>query len=58
MEHVTGMDEKMNNLRVALEDLTLAARDHEVCIDGCLSRGRASSVSTPTMTWAASRAAR
>jgi hypothetical protein len=36
--HVTGMDEKLNNLRVALEDLTLAARDHEVCIDGCLSR--------------------
>ena len=38
IQHVTGMDEKMNNLRVALEDLTLAARDHEVCIDGCLSR--------------------
>lgn len=38
IQHVTGMDEKMNNLRVALEDLTVAARDHEVCIDGCLSR--------------------
>ena len=38
VQHVAGMDEKMNNLRVALEDLTLAARDHEVCIDGCLSR--------------------
>jgi hypothetical protein len=38
VQHVTGLDEKMNNLRAALEDLTLAARDHEVCIDGCLSR--------------------
>ena len=38
VEHVTGVDEKMTNLRVAVEDLTLAVRDHDVRIDGTLSR--------------------
>jgi hypothetical protein len=38
VEHVAGVDEKVANMRVALEDLTLAARDHDVRIDGALSR--------------------
>jgi hypothetical protein len=38
VEHVTGVDEKVTNLRVAVEDLTLAVRDHDVRIDGTLSR--------------------
>jgi hypothetical protein len=32
------VDEKVANLRLALEDLTLAARDHDVRIDSSLSR--------------------
>jgi len=38
VEHVSSVDEKVANMRVALEDLTLAARDHDVRIDGTLSR--------------------
>ena len=38
VEHVTSLDEKLNNIRTVVEDLTLAARDHEVRIDNCLSR--------------------
>jgi hypothetical protein len=38
VEHVSAVDEKLANVRVALEDLTLAARDHDVRIDSSLSR--------------------
>ncbi len=38
VEHVAAVDEKLANMRVALEDLTLIARDHDVRIDGTLSR--------------------
>jgi hypothetical protein len=38
VEHVSSMDEKLANMRVALEDLTLVARDHDVRIDGTLAR--------------------
>jgi len=38
VEHVAGVDEKMTNLRLAVEDLTLAVRDHDVRIDNTLSR--------------------
>ena len=38
VSHVAGIDEKLDHLRSALEDLALAARDHEVRIDGCLAR--------------------
>lgn len=38
IEHVSSMDEKLANMRVALEDLTLIARDHDVRIDGTLAR--------------------
>ena len=38
VEHVTSLDEKLNNIRTVVEDLTFAARDHEVRIDNCLSR--------------------
>lgn len=38
VEHVSAMDDKLANVRLALEDLTLAARDHDVRIDTCLSR--------------------
>jgi hypothetical protein len=38
VDHVSAVDEKLTNLRVALEDLTLAARDHDVRIDSGLSR--------------------
>ncbi|MBN1320670.1 MAG: DUF4446 family protein [Thermoleophilia bacterium] len=38
VEHVSGLDEKLTNVRIALEDLTLAARDHDVRIDSTLSR--------------------
>lgn len=38
VEHVSAMDEKLANMRVALEDLTLVARDHDVRIDGTLAR--------------------
>lgn len=38
VEHVASVDEKLTNVRVALEDLTLAARDHDVRIDNTLSR--------------------
>jgi hypothetical protein len=38
VEHVSAVDEKLTNVRVALEDLTLAARDHDVRIDSSLSR--------------------
>jgi hypothetical protein len=38
IEHVSSMDDKLANMRVALEDLTLIARDHDVRIDGTLAR--------------------
>ncbi len=38
VEHVSAVDEKLTNVRLALEDLTLAARDHDVRIDTTLSR--------------------
>ena len=38
IEHVSSMDDKLANVRLAIEDLTLAARDHDVRIDTCLSR--------------------
>ena len=38
VEHVAAVDDKMANLRLAVEDLTLAARDHDVRIDTTLSR--------------------
>jgi len=36
--HVANLDQKLDHLRSATEDLALTARDHEVRIDGCLSR--------------------
>jgi hypothetical protein len=38
VEHVSSMDDKLANMRVALEDLALVARDHDVRIDGTLAR--------------------
>lgn len=38
VEHVSSMDDKLANMRVALEDLALIARDHDVRIDGTLAR--------------------
>ena len=38
VEHVVSLDEKLGNLRLVVEDLTLAARDHDVRIDNTLSR--------------------
>jgi hypothetical protein len=38
VEHVAAMDDKLGNMRMALEDLTLVARDHDVRIDGTLAR--------------------
>jgi hypothetical protein len=38
VQHVAAMDDKMANMRVALEDLALVARDHDVRIDGTLAR--------------------
>ena len=38
VEHVSAVDDKLANLRLAVEDLTLAARDHDVRIDSSLSR--------------------
>jgi hypothetical protein len=38
VEHVAAVDDKLANMRVALEDLTLIARDHDVRIDGTFSR--------------------
>ena len=38
VQHVASMDDKLANMRVALEDLTLVARDHDVRIDGTLAR--------------------
>jgi hypothetical protein len=38
VEHVAAVDDKLTNVRLALEDLTLAARDHDVRIDNTLSR--------------------
>jgi hypothetical protein len=38
VEHVSAMDDKLANMRLAIEDLALAARDHDVRIDTCLSR--------------------
>jgi hypothetical protein len=38
VEHVAAVDDKLANMRVALEDLTLVARDHDVRIDGTLAR--------------------
>lgn len=37
VEHVTAIDEKLTNVRLALEDLTLLARDHDVRIDSSLA---------------------
>ncbi|MCE5254486.1 MAG: DUF4446 family protein [Actinomycetia bacterium] len=37
VEHVAAVDEKLTNVRLALEDLTLLARDHDVRIDSSLS---------------------
>lgn len=36
--YVASLEEKMANLRRAVEDLNVEADDHEVRIDGCLSR--------------------
>jgi hypothetical protein len=36
-EHMAVVDDKLTNLRLAVEDLTMTARDHGVCIDGTLS---------------------
>ncbi len=36
--YVAALEEKVSNLRLAVEDLSVEARDHEVRIDGCLSR--------------------
>ena len=36
-EHMAIVDDKLTNLRLAVEDLTLTARDHGVHIDGTLS---------------------
>ncbi len=38
VEHVVSVDEKLANLRLAVEDLTLAVRDHDVRLDATLSR--------------------
>lgn len=38
VEHVSALDDKLTNVRIALEDLTLATRDHDVRIDNTLSR--------------------
>jgi hypothetical protein len=38
VEHVSSVDDKLTNVRLALEDLTLAVRDHDVRIDNGLSR--------------------
>jgi hypothetical protein len=38
VQHVASLDDKIANMRVALEDLTLVARDHDVRIDETLSR--------------------
>ncbi len=38
VSYVATLDEKVSNLRRAVEDLNVEARDHEVRIDGCLSR--------------------
>lgn len=37
VSHVVSLEEKVNNIREAMEDLTLSVRDHETQIDGCLS---------------------
>jgi len=37
VEHVAAVDEKLTNVRLALEDLTLLARDHDVRIDSSLA---------------------
>ena len=36
--YVAALEEKVSNLRLAVEDLSVESRDHEVRIDGCLSR--------------------
>jgi Protein of unknown function (DUF4446) len=36
--YVAALEEKVSNLRLAVEDLSVEASDHEVRIDGCLSR--------------------
>jgi hypothetical protein len=36
-EHMAIVDDKLTNLRLAVEDLTLTARDHGVRVDGTLS---------------------
>ena len=38
VRHVTSLDEKVGNLRTAVEDLGLTSGDHEKRIDSCLSR--------------------
>lgn len=37
VSHVVSLEEKVNNIREAMEDLTLSVKDHETQIDGCLS---------------------
>jgi hypothetical protein len=38
VDHVSAMDDKLANVRIAVEDLTMAVRDHDVRIDSSLSR--------------------
>jgi hypothetical protein len=38
VSYVAALEEKVSNLRLVVEDLSVEARDHEVRIDGCLSR--------------------
>jgi len=38
VQHVAALDEKLTNIRIAIEDLALAARDHDVRIDSSFSR--------------------
>jgi len=38
VSYVAALEEKVSHLRLAVEDLSVEARDHEVRIDGCLSR--------------------
>lgn len=36
--HIADLDGKVDHLRMALEDLAVTAKDHEIRIDGCLAR--------------------
>lgn len=38
VQHVAALDEKLTNVRIAVEDLALAVRDHDVRIDSSFSR--------------------